>query len=675
MNWKEEKNHQSSGRSYNLLFLFRQLRDVEKTFHAHDSLEQVKMASSRFNIDSTTKKSKQNFLLVWVDTNVYSATADIKNTLEKLHAIVPDVQSVDRPDKAIDLLNNTDTETSFVIISGTFAQDLVPHIHPIRNLDAIYIFCQNVTFHTEWSKKWKKVIVVDNKIDPICRSLQHVVKQCNQDSIAMVLIDAGDVDNNNGPENNLNQLPPSFMYTTLLKDTLVKMKHDLNKEMAKFYANARDKYSPTIINQSDLERFRRDYQPDQAVQWYTKQTFIFPLMNDGLRYSQGDVIVDMGFFIHDLHHQLVELQQQQSKEFGNKTFIIYRGQALPKEDLQQLQKKRGGLFGFKNFLSSSLKQDRSLKFAQRGPSRPDCVGVLFKMMIDPKLTRTPFADIHYISDFPDEAEVLVGMHAVFRIGNIQPIGCGHTLIYEIELELTADDDPQLRRLTEHMGENILADWDWHRIGWILQDMNQLDKAEEVYLDLLKENLDVRKKGIYNGQLGQIYFNHATYEEALDYYQKSLQFYEQVLPEDDLELATSYNSIGGVYEKMGEYAKALSYCEKSLAIMKKKLPDTHPNLAALYSNMGRAYNGLREYSKAIMLHNLTLNMISEILPSGHPNFASLYRNFAFVYRNMQDYQQALEYFQKAEDICKKAMPTTHPELAILKEWIEEMQAKI
>ena len=145
------------------------------------------MASSRFNIDPTANTPKQNFLLVWVDATVHAATTDTENTLEKLRAIVPDVRLIDHPDKAVDLLTNTKTETSFVITSDEFGRELVPRIHSLGNLDAIYIFSQNVKFHSEWSNTWTKVVDVNNKIDLICEALRRAVKQCNQDNIAMVL--------------------------------------------------------------------------------------------------------------------------------------------------------------------------------------------------------------------------------------------------------------------------------------------------------------------------------------------------------------------------------------------------------------------------------------------------------------------------------------------------------
>ena len=52
-----------------------------------------------------------------------------------------------------------------------------------------------------------------------------------------------------------------------------------------------------------VEEFGRDYRPHTAVWWYTRECFTYQMLNRALRCLEGDIIVDMGFFIHDLHRQ------------------------------------------------------------------------------------------------------------------------------------------------------------------------------------------------------------------------------------------------------------------------------------------------------------------------------------------------------------------------------------
>ena len=54
-------------------------------------------------------------------------------------------------------------------------------------------------------------------------------------------------------------------------------------------------------------------------------------------------------------------------------------------------------------------------------------------------------------------------------------------------------------------------------------------------------------------------------QALEFYQKALKIWLQVLGENHPDVATSYNNIGFVYNNLGEYDKALEFHQKALKI--------------------------------------------------------------------------------------------------------------
>ena len=89
----------------------------------------------------------------------------------------------------------------------------------------------------------------------------------------------------------------------------------------------------------------------------------------------------------------------------------------------------------------------------------DNVGVLFIMTIDPEevsiSSSTPFALIDDESAIPSEQEILFSMHTIFRIENIQQMK-DKERIYEVQLTLTDDNDPQLTGLTQRMREELTS---------------------------------------------------------------------------------------------------------------------------------------------------------------------------------------------------------------------------
>jgi hypothetical protein len=173
------------------------------------------------------------------------------------------------------------------------------------------------------------------------------------------------------------------------------------------------------------------------------------MLNRALRVMDVDIIIKMGFFVGDLHRQVEQLHKEQ---FGGghsgKSFIAYRGQGLSTIDFDQLQNTKGGLMSFNNFLSTSTDRNVSMGFAHRALPNPDLVGILFVMTIDPSISSTPFASITGVSYYEDrENEVLFSMHTVFRIREMKQMGENNRL-YQVDLTLTGDNDPDLCALTD-----------------------------------------------------------------------------------------------------------------------------------------------------------------------------------------------------------------------------------
>ncbi|CAF4405446.1 unnamed protein product, partial [Adineta steineri] len=158
-------------------------------------------------------------------------------------------------------------------------------------------------------------------------------------------------------------------------------------------------------------------------------------------------------------------------------------------------------------------------------------------------------------------------------------------LYQVELQLTSDDDQQLRLLTDRIREEAGGSTGWQRLGTLLLKSGQFNKAEELYSVLLEQTSDEREKQHYYNQLGYVKDDQGDYEKAIWYYEQGLEIQEKSLSSNHPSLATSYNNIGIVYKNMGEYSKALSYYEKALEIEQKTLPSNHPSLATSYNNIG------------------------------------------------------------------------------------------
>ncbi|CAF0912486.1 unnamed protein product [Adineta steineri] len=345
------------------------------------------------------------------------------------------------------------------------------------------------------------------------------------------------------------------------------------------------------------------------------------MLNYGLQTLNADIIITMGFFIFHLHHQIQQLFEEQSSTYGTETFIVYRGQGFMKSDFKKLQKTKGGLMSFNNFLSTSKDKDMSLGFAQGALENEDMVGILFIISIDPYVNSVPCAFIKEVSYYKEEDEILFSMHTVFRVGTIKQIGNNNQL-YQVELQLTSDDDQQLRLLTDRIREEAIGSTGWRRLGNLLLKIGQFNKAEELCNVLLVQTSDEGEKAHYYHQLGSVHSNQGDYKKAISYYEQALEISENILPSNHPDLASSYNSIGNVHNQMADYSKALSFYEKALEIYQKTLPSHYPLLATSYNNIALVYINMGEYSKALAYLEHALDIRQNALTPTHLDIKSV-----------------------------------------------------
>ncbi|CAF1209204.1 unnamed protein product [Adineta steineri] len=599
-----------------------------------------------------------NCLFLWVDTTGHTTTDQInehyEDILKQIRTIIGDVNVFTERDACIDFLTDAQEDIkSFLIVKDNMFQQIMPLINDIPQLGGVYILNDIKTLDEEWIKKWQKIKSIHTDINDLCQRLQVDVKHYNKDSIAMSFVTTNEITSTD----NLNQLEPTFMYTQIFKDILLDMEHG-EQAIKKFIAYCKNTNSVSLPN---INLFEEKYSAQSAIWWYTFPSTIYSMLNNALRKLDVDIIINMGFFLRDVHEQIQQLYEQQVNNYERKPFILYRGQGLMISDFEKLQKTKGGLMSFNNFLSTSTDQDLALGIAYSASANIDMVGILFIMSIDPCIKSTPFASIKAKSHFKDEDEILFSMHTVFRVGAIKPMD-NENQLYQVELELTSDDDQQLRLLTDRIRDEAGAGTGWHRLGQLLIKITQFNKAEELYNVLLEQAPNDRWKAIYYNQLGYAKDAQGDYENALWCHDKALEIQKNILPSDHPDLAAPYNNFGLVCIKNGKYPEALLFFEKVLEILRKTLPSDHPGLATAYSNIGSVFNHMTKYLEALSCYNKALDIQEKTLLWNHPELATTYNNIACLHLNTKKYREALSFFEKALKIREYTLPSNHLDFA-------------
>ncbi|CAF4237586.1 unnamed protein product, partial [Rotaria sordida] len=95
-----------------------------------------------------------------------------------------------------------------------------------------------------------------------------------------------------------NGVDPLFMYTQLLKETLLDIEDDDAKSIKELaeYCRLQDD-----IDEGEIRMVEKKYRDHTSIWWYTAPYFIYSMLNRGLRLMDVDIIIKMGFFIRHLH--------------------------------------------------------------------------------------------------------------------------------------------------------------------------------------------------------------------------------------------------------------------------------------------------------------------------------------------------------------------------------------
>ncbi|CAF1197768.1 unnamed protein product [Adineta steineri] len=644
-------------------------------------------------LQEPARRILQNFLLVWLDANFDEINKDLKKSLDRVRRVIPFIKTFTDAQECIDFLSKIKREKIFMIVSGSLGQTVIPEIEHLPQLDSVYVYCGNEEFHKKWAQKISKIKGVYSNIEPIRNALKINRENCDRETTKI----------------SFNGIDPIFMYTQLLKQTILEIEDDDKESMKELAEYCRFQ---KIIDEEQIDKMEHEYYDHTPIWWYTAPYFIYSMLNAGLREMDIDIILKMNFFIRHLHNDIDKLHDEQQASSKNTTpFPVYRGQGLSLENFDKMQQNnKGGLMSFNNFLSTSLNRETSLEFA-RAPvlkKDSDMVGILFVMTIDPVVcakSSIPYADVKDVGFFKaTEAEILFTTHSVFRIDHIKKISDTQTdRLWEVRLTLVGKENNEMNELTKHLGKEISGETGWSRLGDILRRLRESEKCEQLYNLLLekattdqqrteyynqlgrlycdmnenlkalssyeqaiaisKKNFDIPLMANIYSNIGEVYRQMGEYSMALSKFNTSIELKETFLPSDDPSFAPTYNNLGLVYASIEEYATALSYYEKDLEISKKILPPNHPDLAVSYCNIGDTYLRMEEYSKALLYYELSLEIRKIALPPNHRYLASSYCGIAHAYNAMNEYSKAIQAYERQLEIEKINIPSDHPDLAI------------
>lgn len=451
-------------------------------------------------------------------------------------------------------------------------------------------------------------------------------------------------------EQSTSDLGGQFLHFQLLIDCLLRMKSS-STDSKELIALCQEYYKGNEIELAMVNDFEKYYSPDRALWWYTRETFVYRLLNKALRVLNIDLLYLFRFFLRDM-------QQQLEQRPCSLSLSLYRCQLISQEEIALLQKSIGKYIAVNSYLSTSVNRSQALAFLNYSS---DLERVLFEIEADPRLKGIqPFANITSSSYFPEEEEILFMFGSIFRILSVN---CDQDQLWTIRMILVSDEQHEANLLFNHMrNEHGEHETNLLTYGNILRDMSRFDEAEKYYRRFLAQSsnsLEARANCYYS--LGMIFSAKGKYHQSLQWHLDSLEMKMQLYQPDDPSLASSFNSIAIVHRKNGNYQQALTSYEKSLAIWKKSFGEDHSKVAKCLNNMGAVYDDQKLYPKALECYDKALTIGEKSSPVDYRALSATHNNLGNVYYKLDDYDQALKHYNEAFEIKSKFLPTQHPGL--------------
>jgi tetratricopeptide (TPR) repeat protein len=584
---------------------------------------------------SDEEKIESKFICVWLDNQLMKSEDDV-DTQDQLETLVKIFRTFRNSDQCVDFITDITEQKIFFITTNILGKFLVPLIHSYEQIDSIYLFYSTKSTDNEliWTKDYKKIkeIFHDIKLIPN-RFLQDTTEKQKNDPIAISFVSSVDINSND-----LNRQDPTFMYFQLIKEILLndhssESYEETKNEMISFCRQIYvDNPNAIVI----LDEFEQSFIPELSIYWYTRECFLYKMLNKALWTPQPDVLYKLRYFIRHLYYQILSQAQTQRDQLSS--MIVYRGQTMSADQINKLKQNVGGFLSFNNFLSTSLEKDVARNFLIGSEE----IGVLFEMEIDPTIEKFPMINIELISYLKKEdceQELLFAMGSVFRIIQIQQ---QENNLYRVQLKLSADNDQQLAEYTRRTREQTRTS---HSFLSLLRLMNELSQYSCVdqFAEMLREDVTLSANpsilGAVHHMFGSIYHARGQLKKALDYFHKSLTIYLDFLPADHPTLTPTYNNIGSVYLSQSDFNKALEFQQLALDCQMKSENPNSSSIIIYTNNLAKIYSHQGKYKEALDYHKRALELQKQILGENDPSLTETYDLISSVYQRMNNYEQA------------------------------------
>ncbi|CAF1374543.1 unnamed protein product, partial [Didymodactylos carnosus] len=353
--------------------------------------------------DINERRSERNeediTLLLFYDGEL-TENSDLITLKGLLRSVNDYVQFYNDEDECLEYSRSIEEEKIFIIIDGPSAEKILPRIHTLEQIVSIFLYRTNSNYES-LINDYPKIVALCTDQQELIKEIRTAIEQVIKQTAAFSLYDQTEKSTRD-----LTKESGSFLFFQLFKQILLAMPKT-DKDRREMISKCRDYYRGNRKEVNNINEFEETYKFSEAIQWYTKDAFVYRLVNKSLRTEDIEALYSLRYYISDLCLQLAMKHKEFIKSLSSMNLTLYRGFKASKNDMQIYKNNVGNLISTNGFLSTSVLREVAYDFARKPSKRKDIEALLIEIHVDLNLVKTiVLADISKYSIFANEKEIL-----------------------------------------------------------------------------------------------------------------------------------------------------------------------------------------------------------------------------------------------------------------------------
>ncbi|CAF1685891.1 unnamed protein product [Rotaria magnacalcarata] len=607
------------------------------------------------------RQSQNNFKLIWFDPNI--KPEDVTKKTEELRVINDHINVFVHLEKCMEFIKSIKSEKLFLITSGAQAPEILSQVLHLDQVDSVFIFCMVKDRHEHLLTEYNKIIGIYTRFDDLCKSIEEELDNFNKRIETFSCFEKDEQSTKD-----LSKESAKFLWYQLFNYVIARLPRN-QQAKEQMIQLCKDYYHGNKKEMEHIQEFEEKYRSENAINWYSKNGFLYKILNKVLRIESVELIHAFRFFIGDLSENL---RCQHDKIFlsKEKILILYRGFALDTKEFDRLKQSQGKLISTNGYFSTSRNESKAREYANKSTKRNDVVRVLFHIEIDiEKIDKDIiFADIAELSDNPAKAEVLFDINACFEIKSFQE----DKPFQVIKMKLSNEGQKITKKFVESTNKEIEGTSNSIVIGRLLCDLGEHDESQKYFEQLLDSSTDEDRAWI-EFNIGRALDCKGQLKEAEKYYIRAYNRMIEDGPKRFKDAAHVLNSRGDVNYRHEKYDEALKYNQMALEIQEKCCPSDHVDIAKSLMNIGKNLTRQEKHDKALDYFQQASTVLEKCSPSSSVDLADTLNSIGIYHETQKNPKMALDYFKRALTLNAKFLPVDHKSVQKTKDAISRLNA--